>query len=402
MAEPRVEASAGLKDDLSPKIQQAASNVSSAVGKMKGDFADLSNTTKLSFGEMVGAFGLGSTGVAVFQQALGAARQAVDDSIQAYGDFNRTLKETGQAYDPIIDRQEALHKKMEEGQRVVGAYASRWGELATNVAAAGNQFGIIGAVSNFFGGAALGRSIGAATQTDAFGERPPSAAELSNSAARNWQKAAMADFKAMTDAYKAGEEYYNRQLAGTKKLSDAQERAQAAEARRLEAQVKAENRGFVRALNGRIRGFGKGDFSEDQIDPTDPYGTNKSAFQAPSDGSRDSEFGAYSPLPNGYMKALQDGQDKALAKARQWGSLFNNVIGGTLDAALNDTRNFGKNFVAILKNAFAQALTKKLVGLALNFVAPGSGTALSLASDGLSTTSLTIPRLKREMARGRF
>ena len=363
----RIESTADLRDTLSPKIKEAAQNVKSAAGEIRDDFSQMADSTEDSFDGMSTAILTGQLAADLFRETIQMGVQVVRDSIKAYEDHNRQLRDAGFAYDTMVDRQDQLNKQMRDGQIVVGGYLSHWKELVGAMLQGVNA------------GAALQVMIGNVETTRAlvrgsmqssddiqsfvpgskFEEKLPGAMSVFDADAFGLAKAKQAlaeEERARLSAERAAEK--ERREAEQELNSATRERA------RQERERIRENNAAVRSqINASLHRFrGRSDFSGREIDPSDPEGSNASAFVAPGDGSRDGEFGAFSPITPAYMKSLTDAQQRALREAQMWGNLWRSSISGTLQAALFDTQNFGRDFVSILSNIFKQILEQKLIG----------------------------------------
>ncbi len=373
----RIEASASLKDDLSPKLDQMASNVDAKVDQMKGDFADLERSTTASFGEMVGAFGTGQLAADLFRESVQAVGRFVRESADAYVEHNRQLREAGEAYDTIIDKQDQWNRTVAEGKSDFGAYVSHWGDFVSYLS---QGMPLVAALSLAFSNAATGISIGQQSGGGASGAGSTFAEEQS---------------------------YRERQARDAERKAREEEvaaRRAAAEALREETQrIRESNRAMEIGIKASLRGFSRRNrFEEDAVDPSDPTGSNKSAFSAPGDGSRDSEFGAFSPISSQYMKELEAAQKRTTDKAKEWGNLWSGTINATMDAVLFDTHNFGRDFANIIKKALEKALIGDISASAGGPIGKLLGGILGIKDARTSFETQVAPELARASARGKL
>lgn len=363
----RIESTADLRDNLSPKIKDAAQNVKAATGDIRSDFSQMEDSTESSFDGMSTAILTGQLAAELFRETVRGAVQVITDSVKAYEDHNRQLRDAGLNYDTLIDRQDELNKQMRDGQIVMGGYLSHWRELVGLMLQGVNA------------GAALELVVGRVQTTQALIQGSMQSSDrvqsfFSGSKSEDRLPGAMSPFDA--DAF--GIAKARQDLADEERVRLASERAAEKERREAERELASatrerarqereqirENNAAVRSqINASLHRYrGRGDFSGREVDGSDPEGSNASSFLAPGDGSRDSEFGAFSGITPAYMKALSDAQQRALREAQAWGNLWRSSISGTLQAALLDTENFGRNFIAILGNIFKQILEQKLIG----------------------------------------
>lgn len=93
------------------------------------------------------AMAAGSIAASVLHEVIMKAQAAVAKATESYMEMNRELRASGQLYDPIIDGQDRLNKKMQEGERIAGQFASKFPRLLVllasglNPAAAFAQYG---------------------------------------------------------------------------------------------------------------------------------------------------------------------------------------------------------------------------------------------------------------------
>lgn len=378
-----IKASASLKDDLGQGLDALKAKSRETTTAMRGDFDDLAQSTSGNFQDMVAAFATGQTAAAAFHEAIQFGVRFVKEAYDSYVDLNRALRDSGQAYDHAIDQQEAINKKIAEGKTEFGAYVSRWGEFVGYLAS-GVSPGVASALA--FGSGATGFSI-------SHGRDEPGTGDYSASGAGSTF--------AEEQAYR---ERQQRDAEREAKHKETEARRAAAEALREEEKAIRENNQALRVgIAATLRQYrGRRDFDDRPSDPQDPQGTNASAFEAPGDGSRDGEFGAFSSLPSGYMRALQESQQKALENTRKWGNLWGDSIKASLDAVLFDTNNFGKDFVAIIKKALMQALVGDISASAGGPIGKILGGFLGIKDARTDFEVRTGPELQRASARGKF
>lgn len=349
----RIEAKADLSDDLSPKIAQTAQNVDAAVGKMKGDFADLERSTTASFGEMVGAFGTGQIAADLFRSSVQAVRQFVDEASTAYVDHNRVLRDAGEAYDDIVDKMDEQGKVHEKFMQNVGEQASGWKMLISDIRAAieemGNYLILQGKMPK-----ALKPGSGPAADSTGFvtGNSSISNTFFDNQGNANTFMKLTPPFA--DDATRAATEAKYAEQA--ERAARAAEREARAAERTEAARVRAMNKSTVAGINAQLHQFrgARFDFSDgDPKDETNPFPVQKPSRHQESDPDRN--LSPFAPFTADFRRKMEEDQKKFADSIKAgFHSMYTDL--------LFDTANFGKDFVGLIKQALAGALEKALIG----------------------------------------
>lgn len=375
MSDAEIKATASLDDKLSPALDKISAHLDKFSLSAEGITSKLARSfslTDLAVGALVGSF-------ASLVAQVNASAEAYTRLMAKYSQMSGALDSYTQALRELND---------EEERRM--------------------QLQGIGAANVKFGMKAAGNAI-ASTFTGAFGMVMPFQYQQARDAQdfMSWQQE-QADKNrptsvAVPDAWREIEQ-------ANKKIADERERAAKAAEREAAAQIQISNAAFGVGIGAKLRPFRGGfNYREDAIDPADPYGTNKSAFNAPSNGSRDGEFGAMTTLPDNYMKGL-DESAKRMKGAYDKMQGYTNTLAQGLSATFSGMLFDGMKLSDGLKNIFRGLVDDILGELSAKAASSIVKAVLTLADTGGGAVGVqvgpaamntTLQTLDYQRARGR-